>query len=264
MNESDSLRCMGEDRHLIGIPNREDIAVERLLGLLPFLHPAWYESLGIDHHSHWALVRPLLQKPMADLRQAEIDIVLGRMKVLADENGHAKFVWPPPTDYLVAVEAKCQVVTWEDTESWASAVTPKINLRQQLERNLDLGFHRVAALHVVAAPPSEDYWGVMRAARALGNYYLPIANGHLLDLVGKLSVGHAVLAMAGVSWKHEGDSGTVLPMKIIPSPLSGMGLQETALLQIQQFLATCPAPRNSRAVFVRNKGQWLPLDSTFN
>ena len=73
---------MAEDRHLIGIPNREDIAVERLLVLLPFLHPACYKSIVIDHDSHWALVRPLLQEPMADLRQAEIDIVLGRMRVL--------------------------------------------------------------------------------------------------------------------------------------------------------------------------------------
>ena len=255
---------MGEVRHLSGIPNREDVAVERLLGLLPFLHPAWYESIGIDHNSHWALVRPLLHEPMANLRQAEIDIVLGRMTVLTDENGQATPVWPPPTDYLVAVEAKCQAVTWEDREPWAGAVTPKINLREQLERNLDLGFHRVAALHVVAAPPSDDYWGVMNAALALGKYYLPIANGHLLDLVGKLSVGHAVLAIAGVSWKHEGDSGTVLPMKIVPSPLAGMGLKETALSQIQQFLAACPAPRKSRAAFVRSKGQWLPLDSTFD
>src|ERR1700683_3519852 len=130
------------DRHLMDVRNREDIAVERLLDLLPLVNPTWYESLGIDPGSHWALVRPLLKTPTFRQPEAEIDIVFGRTTMLTDDHGKPKAVWPPPTDYLVAVEAKCQLVKWEDTESWANAVEPKINLRQQLERKSSRGFGR--------------------------------------------------------------------------------------------------------------------------
>jgi hypothetical protein len=169
---------VNENRHLEDVPNREDVAVERLLDLLPLLHPAWYQSLGLDPASHWALVRPLLKTPMLRQPEAEIDIIFGRMIMLAERDGKPKAVWPPSTDYLVAVEAKCQFVKSEDLESESNTVQPKTNLRRQLERNLDLGFQRVAALHIIAAQPSDGYWGVMRAASILGDQYLPIANGH--------------------------------------------------------------------------------------
>ena len=252
-----------EERHLADTAKREDVAVERLLDLLPFAYPSWYVSLGIDQASHWALVRPLLKTPSFRQPEAEIDIILGPMKAVLDSHENARPVWPPSADYLVAVEAKCSLVKGEDTQSWGNATEAKTNLRQQLERNLDLGFHRVSALHVVATQPSDDYWEMMRVGHALGKYYLPIANGHLLDLIGDLPVGHVVLTMASIKGKHEGLSGGLAPMKMNPAPLSGAGLKEFARIQIEAFLAACPPPSSFRAVYIRSGRDWRSL-STFS
>jgi hypothetical protein len=237
-----------EERHLADTAKREDVA-----DLLPFAYPSWYDSLGIDQASHWALVRPLLKTPSFRQPEAEIDIILGPMKAVLDSHGNARPVWPHP-----------RTIWWQSKQSAHSSKgrTPspgEMQQKRQLERNLDLGFHRVSALHVVATQPSDDYWGMMRVGQALGKYYLPIANGHLLDLIGDLPVGHAVLTMASIKGKHEGLSGGLAPMKMNPAPLSGAGLKEFARMQIERFLAACPPPSSFRAVYIRSGRDWRSL-----
>jgi hypothetical protein len=247
--------------HLYDLHNREDVGVERMLNLLPALYPDWYISLGIDPRAHWALVRPIFRTPTLRRREAEIDILFGHVNAVIGPSGHAEPVWPPPLDYLVAVEAKCPAISMQDTEPWANATEPKCNLHQQLQRDLDLGFHRVAALHIIAAPPSNDYWGVLNMARDLGEYYVPRAERQLRNIVGRLPVGHAVLSIAGVAWKHEGMSGGLAPMKLVPAPQVGSGPGEAIRLQIESHLRCCPAGQTSRPIFVRAKDGWRGLDT---
>jgi hypothetical protein len=223
------------------------------------MHPQWYRSVGIDPDSHWALVRPTFRTAMIRQPEVEVDVVLGRMVTLFDGTGPQQIVWPPPTDYVVAVEGKCAPVRWEDTEPWARATQPKSNLRDQLKRDLTLGFSRVAALHIIATPPSDNYWDVLRTAHQLGMHFLPIAERQIATLVNELPIGHAVLSMAGVRWKDEGLSGTIAPMKITPAPLVGHGLVQQVREQIDGYLNACQKPVTARAVFVREGCTWQPL-----
>src|ERR1700719_2860347 len=94
--------------HLLDLQNREHVAIDGLLRSLPITCPAWYDSLGLDAFSHWALLRPVLTT--ARKREAEVDAILGRMAPIVDAFGTMQPIWPPPTDYLVAVEAKCPPV----------------------------------------------------------------------------------------------------------------------------------------------------------
>jgi hypothetical protein len=245
--------------HLQNLRNdKEDVAVERFLNLLPAMVPVWYQSIGIDPHFHWALVRPVLDTPMLRTPQVEIDVIFGRMITLADSLGSPSIIWPPPTDYMVAVEAKCPPVTWEDTEPWARAVLPKSNLRQQLERNLELRFSRVAALHIIATPPSDEYRSALRTADILGRHAVPEAERQIQELTRDLPVGHCILSVGGISWKHEGLSGAMMPIKVIEAPLVGNGL-DAVRIQIDAFLTACPPPYFGNAIYVREKSGWRHL-----
>jgi len=80
------------DRHLRDLNNREDIAVERLLNLLPILLPIWYQSFDIDPNFHWALVRPILKTPMMRRPESEIDVIFGRMAAFVGDAGTPNLV----------------------------------------------------------------------------------------------------------------------------------------------------------------------------
>jgi hypothetical protein len=251
---------MSESEHLCDQGNREDVAVELLLGLLPATCPEWYESIGIDPDHHWALVRPVFNTPMLRHPQAEVDVVFGRMVAVSTGGKTTKIIWPPSTDFMVAVEAKCPLVKWEDGEAWASAASPKSNLRDQLKRDIALGFSRVAAIHVVAMPPSNGFWDAMLAADAFGSQCLPFAERSICDLTGDLPVGHAVFSIAGLMSKHERMSGVMLPKRIVPAPVAGLGALQTIRDQVDSRLRGCAEPTTARAIYVRQGSRWQALD----
>jgi hypothetical protein len=126
-------------QHLLHSSEREALAVEQMLRMLPQICPAWHDSLGLDANRHWALVKPVLKIPTCRETEAEIDVILGRMASLVDNLGAMKPIWPPSTDYLIAIEAKCLPRSWDDMEPWA-VVPAKSNLTQQLKRDIELGF----------------------------------------------------------------------------------------------------------------------------
>jgi hypothetical protein len=245
------------------LPNREDIAVERILRMLPLACPKWYASVGLDVNSHWALVRPTLMTPMLREPQAEVDVILGRMARLADSSGAVQAIWPPPTDYLVAVEAKCPPVSWDDTEPWANSTPSKSNLEQQLKRDIKLGFSRVAALHVIATPYAEDFWSAIQAASELGNHFLPEAERQVANDVDSLRVGHCILSVGEVWSKSWHQAGTLSVLRMNPAPQIGSGLP-VIREQVDSFLRECPQPRCWRAVYLRDgKEGWKQLDDLF-
>ena len=225
--------------------------------------PSGNESIGLDVDSHWALVRPVLKTPMLRKPQAEIDVILGRMAVGRRQFWVMEPIWPPPTEYLVAVEAKCPPVSWDDTKPWASPKPQKSNLRQQLGRDIDLGFSRVAALHVIATPSAEDFQGAMHAANELGNHILPEVGRQVVDDVGSLPVGHCILSVGEVCWKSLDQAGAVSVLRMDPAPQITLGLSPIRE-QVDSILSKCPKPRYWRAVYVPDETEgWRHLDDIF-
>jgi hypothetical protein len=249
--------------HLLHLPNREDVAVEGVLRMLPQACPQWYESIGLDVDFHWALVRPILETPMLRERHAEIDAILGSMAALADSSGVMNVIWPPPTDFLVAVEAKCPPVRWEDTEPWATAVPQKSNLAHQLRRDINLGFSRVAALHVIATPHAASFGSALHAASKLGDHFLPEAERQVGDDPDSLLVGHCVLSVGEVEWKPWDQAGSFSLMRMRPAPQIGMG-SPVIREQVDSILSKSPKPLHWRAVYVQDRNEdWKQLDDLF-
>jgi len=252
--------------HLFYLENREGLAVEQMLQMLPQICPAWYDSLGLDADCHWALVRPILSTPTPRKPKAktEIDVILGRIASLVDFGGAMTAIWPPPTDYLVAIEAKCPKKSWDDMAPWASPVSRKSELMQQLKRNIDLGFSRVGALHVFAtSPDAESFGGAMHTASSIGDHFLTEAEREADEDVVSLPIGHCVLSVGEVPWRPYHQSGAVRLLKMRTAPL--IGLAAPAIRdQVDSILRRTPRPRCWRAVYVQDSGDsWGQLDDLF-
>jgi hypothetical protein len=250
-------------KHLLHLPNREDVAVEDMLRMVPQVCPQWYDAIGLDVGFHWALVRPILRTPVPQKPYAEIDAILGSMAALADSSGTMKVIWPPPTDYLVAIEAKCPPLVWDDAEPWASAVAPKSNLEQQLKRDIALGFSRVAALHVIATPSAETFGDAMHAASRLGDHFLPEAKRQVGDALDCLPVGHCIISVGEVAWKPWSQAGSLSLIRLRGAPDIGV-VSSFVREQVDSILAKTTKPRYWRAVYVPDrKDSWVQLDDLF-
>jgi hypothetical protein len=230
--------------------HREDLAVGRLLNLCwGGVHSAWFKSFGIHPTSHWALLRPTFQNVHPQLPLIEVDIIFGNV---------AAACWPPSTDQLVAVEAKCWKVVWEDLEPWNRGQDPQTNLWDQMKRNREAGFDRVAGIDIVVTEPGPDYWEALGAADALGD-----VKGQWLRRVAeherlRNSAGYALFSFGAVCWKDESRSGTLgmpccLDAPVLPRHQTGI---EDA---VRSILTTCSRPVSLPCHFVQRDGRWEPL-----
>jgi hypothetical protein len=224
--------------------------------MLPQACPEWYDSIDLDADRHWALVRPILSAPTPrrPRAEAEIDIILGRMASLVDSSGVTAPIWPPSTNYIVAIEAKCLPKSREDMEPWASTVPRTSELTQQLKRNIRLGFSRVGALHTIATTPDAgSFGGAMHAANSIGNHFLMEAEQEADEDADGLPVGHCVLSIGEVSWRHYHQSGAISVRKMKTAPL--IGLAAPAIQdQLDAILRNVPRPLYMRAIYVRGSG----------
>ena len=230
-----------------------------MVRMLPQVCPAWYDSIDLDADRHWALLKPTFREP-----EAEIDVILGRMASLADSSGAMKPVWPPSTDYLVAIEAKCLPRSWDDMKPWASAVSAKSNLTQQLKRDIELGFSCVGAMHVIATTPDTgSFGGAMHASSRIGNHFLMEAERQADEDVEGLPVGHCVLSLGEVSWKSHHQSGALLLLTLKTAPQIGFG---AAIVrdQVDAILSKTSKPRYWRPIYASDeRGAWRELDDLF-
>jgi hypothetical protein len=250
-------------QHLLHSSEREALAVEQMLRMLPQICPAWHDSLDLDSNRHWALVKPVFKTPTCREPEAEIDVILGRMASLVDSSGAMKPIWPPSTDYLVAIEAKCLAKNWDDIESWA-VVPAKSNLTQQLKRDIELGFSCVSALHVIATPPDAgSFAGAMDTANRFGNHFLLEAERQANTDVEGLAVGHCVFSVGEVSWKPSHQAGALLLLKLKTAPQ----IEFAAPIirnQVDSILSKTPTPRYWRPLYAADEtGAWRELDDLF-
>ena len=179
--------------YLVDIPGKESEAIKRLLKLLP-ITGGLFKSLGLDPLFSWYLIEVRTDLHLG-LLPTDIDILAGRLSwsdpgafrsILAEEiksepnapqsvhltlaalklaeSGGIK--WPPLTDYLIGIEAKCAYLDpnaneiKEDTiKSTKKSSKKKVGIRKQVEKLLSFGFDKVALLDMIANPPASGIDG---------------------------------------------------------------------------------------------------------
>ena len=102
----------------------------------------------------------------------------------------------------------------------------------------------------------------LHSADTLSTYFLPCAERQISALTGELPVGHTILSIAGLAWKHERMSAVTMPRKILPAPVAGTGPVKAVRDQVESVLENCAEPTVGRAIFVRRASGWQQLDSS--
>ena len=179
--------------YLVDIPGKESEAIKRLLKLLP-ITGGLFKSLGLDSLFSWYLIEVRTDLHLG-LLPTDIDILAGRLSwsdpgafrsILAEEiknepnapqsvhrtltalklaeSGGIK--WPPLTDSLIGIEAKCAYLDLnaneikEDTiKSKKSSKEAVYKIQKQVEKLLSFGFDKVALLDMIANPPASGIDG---------------------------------------------------------------------------------------------------------
>jgi hypothetical protein len=165
---------------------REKEAVHRVLKI-PFIAEQFFLSLGLNPYLSWYLLR-IRQKRIVSSLLGDVDILAGKLSwkdpkefeslVAAeakdrpniDPSWHFDFAarkladlggikWPPATDYLVGIEAKCAyLLPHADSISKDTIKSQKLGkvhkIRKQIKSLLEMGFNKVALLDIIANPPA--------------------------------------------------------------------------------------------------------------
>jgi hypothetical protein len=229
---------------------RENLAVDRLLMLPPFVHDRWYRSLGLDPQMHWALVRPRLLGLLPNDKETEIDIVFGS----TDPNGAITI------DHLVAVEAKCWKKEASDLEQFGQDLKrPKSNLWKQVQRNLHIGFNRVAGVDILSTSPSSDYMSSLDSASQAGTADLNRLRWLASEGRRGLEAGYSVFGFGAVEWKDESDSGSLLNFVCEDAPLHGRDANDAIGKALSPMLSTCPVDYQPPYHFVLSPTGWTRL-----
>jgi len=175
-------------RYLVDIPEREIEAVHRLLKM-PIIAEQFFWSLGVNPVFSWYLLQIRKDRIVSSL-PGDVDILAGKLSwkdpkefeslVAAeakdrpniDPSWHFDFAarkladlggikWPPATDYLVGIEAKCAYllphansISKDTIKSKKSSPGKVRKIRKQIENLLEMGFNKVALLDIIANPPA--------------------------------------------------------------------------------------------------------------
>jgi hypothetical protein len=238
--------------HLFEMGDRENRAVDELLPMLAVVRPEWYTSLGINETYHWAVIRAELKT--SNMQDGEVDVIMGNTPCL-QISGAPRPIWPPPTDYLVAVEAKCIKKKSATVEPWEYPVARKHDLPKQLERDIKkLGFSRVLALHVFTMPSTHSFGNAMETADTIASRFLMEAEREVRSAIDESLVGHGVLGIGEVSYRSYSQSGAVHVSKMKQAPYlgePGPALQS----QVNSILRELPNPLYWPALFRQVNGR---------
>lgn len=229
--------------------DREKLAVERLLTMAPAIHKRWLESLGIDPLSHWCVIWvELTNLPVRS--PVEIDVIFGNLVSQS---------WPPSRlDFLAAVEAKAWLRKWEDTEEFGPGA--KTNLWEQVKRNRECGFDRIAGIDIVCTPPGQTYRNALKASDELGSKEVQRLLKEAEKAGSRASAGYAAFAFGAVAHKDEGASGSIPMLACRDAPT--LGAHTKALdAAVQTILQYCPQPPAKPYHFARRGAGWASLPS---
>ena len=180
--------------YLVEIPEKEHEAIRRLLELMS-ISGELFKSLGLDPLFSWYLIEVRTDDWHLGLLPTDVDILAGHLNwrdpkafqfVLAEEvksnpntdpSRHRYIAyrklaesgginWPPFTDYLIGIEAKCAYLDpsaneiKEDTIKSIKSSEKKVQkIQKQVEKLLSFGFDKVALLDMIANPPASGIKG---------------------------------------------------------------------------------------------------------
>ncbi len=179
--------------YLVEIPEKEHEAIRRLLELMP-ISGGLFESLGLDPLFSWYLIEVRTDFHLGML-PTDVDILAGRLnwkdtgafqssleeEIKCNPNTHPSIniniaalklaesggiKWPPLTDYLIGIEAKCAYlnpdadkITEDAIKSKKSSKEKVYGIQKQVEKLLSFGFDKVALLDMIANPPASGIDG---------------------------------------------------------------------------------------------------------
>lgn len=201
--------------YLVDIPEREQEAIKRLLEL-PFISEGFFGSLGLSPPFFWCLLKIRKDRFVASL-SGDVDILAGRL-IGADSGG---IKWPPLTDYLVGIEAKCAYLYLKANEISADTIKSRKSspqkvrrIRLQVEGLLQMGFNKVALLDIIANPPASGIDG--QAWLIASNIAMTSMEEMLPVLKDRLPMrspsGHWVWSIGSVIGGNETVRGTGAPI----------------------------------------------------
>lgn len=282
------------EQYLVKNPGREDEAVRTLISL-PFLGEKLFGPLGLDANSSWFVLK-MDKKCLCREFEGDIDVLAGVLewnnpdelqtvfdeerrlrpdcpvpilqaitpRILAQKGG---IKWPPSTDHLVAIEAKCcylnpeaSDVSRQNLKSTKTSKSDIKRLRAQVSELLEMGFDRVALLDIISNPPmagiNSDAWvsafGLARLSRRAFD------NDLRNRLPANLSAGHYVHSLGAVTGGLEMQRGVASVDELrsgIQNPLlSNDPKVQNHRAEVNENLRTAlealPAPRNFGVIFL--------------
>jgi hypothetical protein len=279
-------------KYLVEDPKREREAIRKLLDLKWFAHEI-FGLLGLDVGFSWFLLDVKKDK-LCTFAKGDIDILAGRLEWEAPkefedllnyefkgkENWHPSNVvllaavkyaatggikWPPSTDWLVAVEAKCAYLSpqadrialehFKSTKTSAQAIR---HTRAQVKDLVRLGFDRVALLDIIANPPVSGPDGqAWLAAADLADRSMRTVSQILERRLSQDSVaGHYLWSIGAVAGGDEGRRGAGSPVELKRARdnpfLSDSGARERreeGQQNLRTQFATLPKPLHLRTIF---------------
>ena len=243
----------GVRKYLVEEPEREREAIYRLLDLRWILDEI-LGPLGLHAGFSW-FVLGLSKNRLCSFAEGDVDILAGKLEwgepkefeaLLASElkektGWHPSNVellaalecaasggikWPPSTNWLVAMEAKCAYlspqadrIALESFKSTKASPQKVRHVRAQVTDLMRLGFDRVALLDIIANPPTSGADGqAWLVAADLADRSMRALSATLnRRLSPKSAAGHYVWSIGAVAGGDEGRRGAGSPAEFRPA-----------------------------------------------
>ena len=290
---------------------RESLAIRRLLAL-DFYLATIMRSLGLSLFS-WYIVDIKHQQLVNAPRDGDVDILAGKLAwndveqteaLLAEIRDGApklpqylceqilaadgRLKWPPPTDYLVGIEAKCAInrnpeaseITPDDIRAGKTSHGKQRDIGQKIDELLKMGFNKVALFDFIANPPITSHidgyaWlsaGMVAAKSAAAMSQKKEHSNSRIQTKGLLQgrlptnspAGHWLIPMGAVDGADERYRGAGVPRELrraADNPILQSPEVSSRRTEMEKSLATIlgnfPSPRLLPVVFVccRIKGK---------
>jgi hypothetical protein len=309
-----SLEFLEEARmpegYLVEMLEREHEACRRLVRM-PFLSERLYGSLGLQSSFCWFLLQISMEHLVPSMR-GDVDILAGALSwtdpgtfatlVSEERANHSDWhisrnyemaalrlaraggmKWPPSTDLLVGVEAKCAY--WDsDTigmsggalKSAKASVAKTRKIRRQAGTLLEIGLNHVVLLDMIANPPVSGPDGGAWISALGAATESTGAMSEILDqrLSQDCEAGHWVWSIGSVAGGDEFHRGAGAPIELrssrgnsrLKGSVETKSMRQEMEQKLTRMLSEFPRPLGFPAIFVDCKHcgslHVLPWDGT--
>lgn len=282
--------------YLVESPACEHAVIRKLEPLLGMLR-SFFQAISVNPYYCWYL----LEVEMDDLVKSfkgDVDILIGRLSIKNPEafktalakyskempdahptwhDYHAdlemaasgEIEWPPRTDFLVGIEAKCSFLDPRASEISEDTIKSKKSswqavrkIRLKVDRLLEMGFDKVALLEFIANPPVSGLNGQawMRASdiayaseRAMASVFksrLPDDSvaGHWVCSIGAVVGGDETMRGSGGSTEYRKINNNVFTNDSITHKR-----RQEMEINLKRILGDLPAPHSFPVLYINCK-----------